>query len=306
MSRIDPSGQLTTNYTELPLKFSGSFSLSITQALREQLILALGLLSPALLSSENIANVSRQGGIYQLFLDGRPVYIGKSTDALNSRIGNHYRKLSGRTPGILDRMHFRVLYVNEDLDALAPEKMLIRALKAAGKAPWNQNGFGNKDPGRQRDTSLVKSGHFDREFPINLQLTLNLIHKKPVKSLLDMMVALKAALPYNLRFPPPRDPIRRELRRIDVSEEMIRATPMSVSKWMDSLASALPSGWMITVFPGYIIVYKETSPDKYGSREQVWLPDGHGSFSHEIHVPVFDAAPIEESDEDVQDEYLVD
>lgn len=284
-------------------EFAGSFSLSITQALREQLILALGMLSPAALNEGNIAAIEKKGGIYQLFLEGSPVYIGKSTNSLYSRIGNHLRKLSGRTPGLLERMQFRVLYVNEDLDALAPEKMLIRALKSTGRAPWNQNGFGNKDPGRQRDTSLVKIGHFDRDFPINLDFSLRLSGTKPIQTLLDALEAIKAALPYNLRFPSAKDSVQRELAAIDVSAERVHDRTMTVAGWLSFVASRLPTGWMITAFPGYLIIYRETQPERYASRQQTWIANGHGSYSHASHVPEFDTEPMRDMQDDADDAY---
>jgi hypothetical protein len=286
--------------SELPINFTGAFSLSITQALGEQLLVALGKLTKAPLTEENLSTVDRRGGIYQLFLDAESVYIGKSKDRLNSRVANHYRKLAGRTPGLLDRMKFKVMYVNEDLDALAPEKMLIRTLKQSGDAPWNQNGFGNKDPGRQRDTSLVKEAHFDRLFPVNLNLPITVVYPKPLDTLLDAMTAIKLALPYNLRFASPKDPAHRELKTVDVSAEPIMGQTKTTLEWLQWLATKLPAGWMITVFPGYIIIYKENNPGRYGSREEVWLSNGDGSYTHETHDPDFAEGEVEvmENDED--------
>lgn len=283
--------------------FVSAFSLSITQALGEQLLVALENLERVPLVEENIEAVGRRGGIYQLFLDGESVYVGKSTKTLNSRIGIHQQKLSGRTVGLLDRMTFRALYVNEDLDALAPEKMLIRALKQRGNAPWNQNGFGNKDPGQNRDTSLVKVGHFDREYPINLGLDVTLQSKKPVKTLFDAMMALKTALPYNFRFPGPKSPVHKELKAIAVSHDDIMGASTAAADWLSWCATNLPANWMITAFPGYVIAYKENHPEKYGSRKQTWLPDGNGTFEFATHEPKFDTkGKIKSDDEPDEDE----
>lgn len=282
--------------------YTGQFSLSITDALGEQLMAALNKLPAAPLTLERISQVAREGGIYQLLLDGKSVYIGKSKDALNGRIGQHRRKLSGRTEGLLERMQFRALYVNEDLDALAPEKMLIRSLRRDGEAPWNQNGFGNNDPGRRRDTSLVKLGHFDNDYSINLGFTIKPVSVKPVKTLLDAMSAIKLALPYNLRFPSPKDASQRVLREIDVASEPVHEMTMSAERWLTWIAEHLPQDWMITAFPGYVIVYRERDPEVYGSRKQVWLPDGRGSFERHTHVPDFDPKDEIRIDEDRDDE----
>lgn len=288
--------------SELPNHFTGAFSLSITQALGEQLLVALGKLTEAPLTEENLTQVNRRGGIYQLFLDDESVYIGKSKDALNIRVSNHFSKLSGRTVGLLDRMKFKVMYVNEDLDALAPEKMLIRTLKQSGDAQWNQNGFGNKDPGRQRDTSLVKEAHFDRLFPINLNLSVTLVYPKPVDTLLDALTAIKLALPYNLRFASVKDKTRKELKAVDLSGEQVMGQTRTVHEWLEWFAARLPAGWMITAFPGYIIVYKEDNPGKYGSREQVWLTNGDGSFAHQVHDPDFAQGEVEVDEDSGSDE----
>lgn len=286
-----------------PLHFTSPFSLSITQALAEQLLVALTKLTPVPLSEQNIAAVEKRGGIYQLFLDGRSVYVGKSKNALNSRIGNHYRKLSGRTEGLQSRIKFRALYVNEDLDALAPEKMLIRTLKGSGEALWNQNGFGNKDPGRQRDTSLVKSGHFDRQYPINLNLTIMPSAKSgSVSNLFEAMSAIKASLPYNLRFPSVKDRSHTALKKISIPSDFVLHKEMRVHEWLDWIAERLPAGWMITAFPGYVITYRESSPDRYGSRLQVWLPNGAGHFRHLLHDPLYDTSGDIGNDDEEADE----
>ncbi|MEE1623005.1 GIY-YIG nuclease family protein [Zafaria sp. J156] len=59
-----------------------------------------------------------------LFHDQNPVYVGKADKSLRQRLLKHYKKLSGRKSksheSLLDRIHFKCLYVMEDLNALAP------------------------------------------------------------------------------------------------------------------------------------------------------------------------------------------
>ena len=154
-----------------PAEASADFKLSITRALADQLADALSRLNAAPLTSEQLSALQQRPGVYELFVRGRRVYVGKASVSVPARLGNHLRKLSGRRDIVLSDMSFQCLYVDEDLDAAAPEKMLIkkyRDQRDQDGAPWNTNGFGNKDPGRNRDHSLVKANHFDAEHPINL------------------------------------------------------------------------------------------------------------------------------------------
>lgn len=280
--------------------YAGEFSLSITQALKTQLTNALDKLNPAPLTRDNLNIIDNRGGVYQLLLDQKSVYIGKSKDSLQKRVSKHYRKLSGRTPGLLERISFRCVYVNEDLDSLAPEKMLIQAFKKQDKAQWNQNGFGNNDPGVKRDGSMVKAKHFDRLYGINLDLNIKPITKKPITTLYQAMASIRLALPYTFRFPAKGEEPR-GLKEIDVSSEQPETLTMTVKEWMDWIADHLPTGWMITSLPGYIICYRESNPDKYESRTAVWLSFG-GSFNHLPHTPAFDEVGVIEDADNANDD----
>ncbi|MDK1328261.1 GIY-YIG nuclease family protein [Arthrobacter sp. zg-Y1143] len=290
----------TSLYSAGDAQFAADFSLSITQALKIQLTHALDHLPPAKLTRANLDLLDDRGGIYQLMLDGNSVYIGKSKGSLPKRLTKHFSKISGRTAGLLDRITFRCLYVNEDLDSMAPEKMLIQTLKSKDQAPWNQNGFGNNDPGRKRDNSMVKEEHFDRMFGINIDLNISPKSKKPIETLYQTMTGIKLALPYTFRFPS-KSPEAKDLRLIDVSSERPDALTMTVGEWMNWLAQRLPAGWMITSFPGYIICYQEADPETYESRTGVWLSEG-GGFQHFVHVPQFDDDGLVEDEDNVPED----
>ena len=140
---------------------SAEFKLSITRAMADQLAEALSRLQRAPLTPASLVDVQPRPGVYKLFLHDQRVYEGKPAKSIPSRFNNHLRKLSGLSNIRLDDIGFQCLYVQEDLEAAAPEKMLIKIYRDQGGAPWNTNGFGNKDLGRNRDHSLVKSNHFD-------------------------------------------------------------------------------------------------------------------------------------------------
>ncbi len=130
---------------------AAEFKLSITRALTEQLEEALGKLTPEPLTLTALDALKPRSGVYQLFHNGALVYIGKDAKSLPRRLAQHRRKVSGRTGIDVADMSFTFLYVDEDMDAVAPETQLIKRSKAVGVAQWNANGFGNKDPGGSRD-----------------------------------------------------------------------------------------------------------------------------------------------------------
>lgn len=271
------------------MTYIGTFKLSITEAMREQLITALQSLTPVPISNSNISKVQPVGGIYQLLVDGESVYIGKSANNLQRRLEKHYGKLIGRRGYLIERSSFRCVYIDEDLDALAPEKMLISVFKESGQAPWNNNGFGNNDPGRRRDESLVKANHFDRSFPIDLDFPVTLFPSPSgSSSFYFLMNQLKSSLPYTFRFAGPRASEHRELEAIDTCFREARTE--TTADWLSLFAQFMPENWLIVALPGYIICYKENDPSRYGSRMESWLSIADCNFRHESHIPAYEGA----------------
>lgn len=242
----------------IKLTYAGAFQLSMTIALRDQLLARLEGLTPAPLSLESIEKLERRSGVYQLFRGDELVYVGKA-DRLAGRLRQHQIKLAGRTPGLIDQMSFRCVYVDEDLDAVAPEKMLIDSLRKANLAVWNTNGFGNNNPGKERDRSKVGDDHFDARFPINLDVGIELSAFSDVH---DLASSIKQALPYTLRFAdsdalrtPITAPVPTSGRAFDL---------------MSYLAQNLPADWLIVHLPGYLIMYPDLIADEFTSRIGSW------------------------------------
>ncbi|MEU1757376.1 Eco29kI family restriction endonuclease [Micromonospora matsumotoense] len=207
---------------------------------------------PTPLRQDYVSRVRARPGVYELFVDGERVYVGKAAKSLNARLGQHLRKLSGRSNIDLADIRFVCTYVDEDLDAAAPERLLIKQYRASESVPWNTNGFGNKDPGRNRDNSVVKAAHFDAIYPIDLQHHVALASE--VQTLEGVLDAAKAALPYLLRFDN-SSAARRVYRNGTV---MLPSRPLPVTDLATSLVAALPLGWQLTALPGYLILYQET------------------------------------------------
>lgn len=230
--------------------FHEDFRLSITKALGDQLSDALAKLGRAPLTEASLALVNERPGVYQLYLDGQFVYVGKAEKSLRDRLGNHLRKLSGRRNIELSEVMFSCLYVAEDFSALAPEQLLISRHKDAGEIPWNSNGFGNKDPGRQRDKTILKAKHFDVAYPINLDL--------PVEGLTEgqytldtLLAAVKSGLPYVFRF--------EKMPRAKSTVVQIDSESLTADGVFRAISAAVPSMWQITVLMGYVIMYAEST-----------------------------------------------
>jgi hypothetical protein len=254
-----------------PAEASADFKLSITRALADQLADALSRLNAAPLTSEQLSALQQRPGVYELFVRGRRVYVGKASVSVPARLGNHLRKLSGRRDIVLSDMSFQCLYVDEDLDAAAPEKMLIkkyRDQRDQDGAPWNTNGFGNKDPGRNRDHSLVKANHFDAEHPINLGVRIESVApgSYPARTYLR---TVKAGLPFNLRFD-----TRSAHARQDYSSSTVHVAPgeLTARDLIRLAIDALPAGWQATALPGYVILYHEDVA--YASARVLWRKRG--------------------------------
>ncbi|RSM81365.1 restriction endonuclease [Amycolatopsis sp. WAC 01375] len=235
--------------------YHDDFRLSITKALGDQLAVALDGLGRAPLTGVSLAALDERPGVYQLYFMGDFVYVGKADRTLPGRLRNHLRKLSGRRAIELSDVTFSCLYVDEDFSALAPEKLLISHYKEKGGIPWNNNGFGNNDPGRRRDATILKQNHFDAMYQIDLG--------RPVEgvvvgdhSLHEFLKMLKGGLPYVFRY---MDPPMSQLVTVNVPK-----VHLSADEAFRIVAEATPEPWQITALMGYVIMYPE-SPAEYKS-----------------------------------------
>ncbi|MFI5937868.1 hypothetical protein [Actinoplanes sp. NPDC051494] len=244
-------------------QFSNQFRLSITEALSTQLYTALDALEPAPLTRANLDALYEQArrldlpgmsGVYQLFRQ-RPgegpelTYVGKADQPLPKRLGDHLYKLSGRHGISLAEMSFRCLFVEEDLSAVSPEKMLIKRHLRTSKIVWNNRGFGINDPGRERDTTRNKENHWDIEFPIDLSRRVAALTPGPrtLRSLLD---EVKEGLPFNFRFQQRGGGLYE--RSITVPEP-----DMTADEVFRLIAANLTGGWQIAALVGWVIMYDD-------------------------------------------------
>ncbi|MFD5358204.1 GIY-YIG nuclease family protein [Streptomyces tendae] len=236
-------------------QYHKDFTLSITKALGDQLAKALEGLDRAPLAEENLARLKEKPGVYQLYLNDKFVYVGKADKSLPARLRNHLRKISGRRNISLEEMAFSCLYVAEDFSALAPEQLLITHHKGQGDIPWNNNGFGNKDPGRQRDSTVLKRNHFDVLFPIDLDRPVEGLRAGET-TLHTLLESIKTGLPYNFRYGKAAE---FKTRRVHVP-----ADGMTADEVFRLISAEIPTKWQVTALMGYVIMYDD-SPVEYKS-----------------------------------------
>ncbi|WCN82519.1 Eco29kI family restriction endonuclease [Micromonospora sp. LH3U1] len=212
--------------------------------------------------------------MYSLFFKGQRVYVGKAAKSLQDRLAQHLRKLSGRTGLDSNAVRFVCVYVDEDLDAAAPEKLLIKQYRKHDSIPWNTNGFGNKDPGRNRDTSLVKAAHFDATYPIDLDHQCRL--QSGTQTLAAALEATKGQLPYLLRFDSSTS-AKKVYRDASITGSSRSLAARSLAH---QIVDVLPAGWQLTALPGYLILYQEDR--RYESALGWWRRE---SDSHVLYTP---------------------
>ncbi|WDO07459.1 GIY-YIG nuclease family protein [Streptomyces murinus] len=262
-------------------QYHKDFTLSITKALGDQLAYALEKLGRAPLSEESIARLKEKPGVYQLYLNGKFVYVGKADKSLPARLGNHLRKISGRRNISLDEMAFSCLYVAEDFSALAPEQLLITHHKGQGDIPWNNNGFGNKDPGRQRDSTVLKRNHFDVLFPIDLDRPIEGLQAGET-TLHELLEAIKAGLPYIFRYGKSAEFKARSVH--------VPSAAMTADEVFQLISAEIPDKWQVAALMGYVIMYDD-SPNTYRS---AWRYYRHGERTSA--VPEADPAGVVEAE----------
>ena len=236
------------------------FEFDLPGALLDHLVRALDGMGDAPLNSDKVQAIPEAQGVYQLFLDGELVYIGK-TDAesgLHLRLTRHSRKIQHRRSLDPSRVTFKAVRIFV-FTAMDLETQLIKSYEKKGQATeWNGSGFGANDHGRNRDYSTP--GEFDQEFPIDIDCELGEDFSGEHKAS-AIAAKLKRLLPYTFRFEMQarsRTP-HTELTDTEVSIPPGTSTARGV---IEELVRQLPSGWQATALSALLILYKEHE-DRY-------------------------------------------
>jgi hypothetical protein len=246
------------------LEFWDHFDLDIPRAITEQLVEAFEQLEPGSLTEENLFKVPANRGVYQLYRNKELVYVGKA-EALQKRLGQHRFKILGRRNIPIDEIGFRCLSIGRNWAASSPEETLISHYQQHGQAPWNGLGFGNHDPGRNRDKTTHPVEGWDYQFPIRDDWDCIWIAAGEHNANI-LLQTLKAGLPYLLRYqktaagePHP------DYANVTIS---VPDTSRTAEALVRLIAQHL-AGWQATRFPSKIILYKEVD-QHYNDAVVIW------------------------------------
>ena len=239
------------------------FEFDLPGALLNRLVEVFDGLETAPLNNESLSNIPEEQGVYQLLLDDRVVYIGK-TDAeagLYKRLSRHSRKIMHRVGLDTARVSFKAVRVFV-FTAVDLETDLIQRYGGVRSIEWNGSGFGSNDPGRQRDTTRVDPSNYDALFPIDIdRLVPFAIDAEETAA--SALGRLKSALPYTLRYQRAGGG-RKAHPDLEAAAMSRIGGPVSARKALQEIVGSLPAGWQATALPGYVIVYKEAQSYPHG------------------------------------------
>jgi hypothetical protein len=232
----------------------GRFDLDIGQAIADQLSGFLEHLNPEPLSNSGaLGTLPRTGGVYTLHHGGNPVYVGKAAN-LRTRLGQHASDLDGRRNIARGDVAFACAELSRNWAPFGAEDILM----ARARLAWQHSGFGNNDPGRNRDSSVIGPKHWDAQFPIRFDWRCDNVRAGPhnAAELLDL---LKRTLPFVLRFQRAVERSSHAPPPADVQAATVRIPESAMPFWdiMGLIVAALP-GWQATALPGYAIFYRES------------------------------------------------
>jgi hypothetical protein len=236
------------------------FHFSLPRAVTEQLIERLDQLAPTALTDEALARLTafqtQNGtaqGVYVIYQAGFAAYAGKA-DVLAERLGEHLWKLRGRQGIDLDSVEFKALLLDENWSTSANEGLLINHYKHRNECRWNGNGFGPKDPGKNRDGG--EPSWFDETFPIR--------HDFPVQNIPDettvgaALSLIKAQVPFLFRYDVPNADGAAQLNLLGV--------PRTVQAVAVQAALALGAGWQLMQFRNGFTLYRANKTYTHGTR----------------------------------------
>lgn len=245
---------------------TGQFTFDLMGPLIAQLDGTFGDLAPEPLDRAHLAALHQSPGVYQLWHQGDRVYVGKADRDLQSRIGDHYRKIDGRLNINIADLTFMALYLEATWIPVGAERGLIDLYdgpRGVHLLPWNNNGFGINDPGKERDTTNFRPTHFDVLYPADLTVQIQGL-AAGAHPMDDLLKTVKASLPWVFRF---ENQWARHPDYLGTTVTVPRNDP-TAEEVFDAIVAALPPGWQITALPGYSIMYK--AQRNYAGARRTW------------------------------------
>lgn len=241
-----------------------SFEFDLPDALLAQLVVLFDSMESALLVDSNVSSLPEGQGVYQLLYDGAVVYVGKTDGqaGLKRRLSRHCWTVRHRCNLDTSKVSYKAVRVYV-FTAMDLETDLISHYGHGGGLPWNNSGFGSNDPGRQRDTTELRSDGFDALYPVDLDLPLDNLRLQFPKTAAELFDLLRDNVPYYVRALR-RHGSRKLHQDFDVQVPGLEGDT-TARNIVRSIISALPAGWQATLLPGRIIIYPENREYSAGS-----------------------------------------
>ncbi len=180
---------------------------------------------------------ARYPGFYQLFLDGKPVYIGKTARPIGVRMKEHIKTMRGRIS--LDHIECKFAYVEDPSLVDVAEGALINFFASFGEADWNQSGFGSKTTGYGR--AGTRSADWHDLFPAQLDLLVEAGNQKPV-SLASLIRSINRGSPITFTIP------RKHSNAFNAAypdRRLVEVTTRPFVEWVEFVESQLRDGWRV-------------------------------------------------------------
>lgn len=231
------------------------YSFHFLNTVSQQLVAELDQLPISVLDAAHLLELeSFQGeqgaaqGVYVLHYDGQPAYLGKANN-VKSRLEEHLQKLSGRQNIDLAKVGYKALFLDQSMSTAANESVLIGIFRQKHSGMWNLRGFGPKDPGRNRDTTIPN--YFDSTYPIRADYPIHIT--EPEMTLAALLSEIKTQVPYVFRF----DLEGNGGLRIDLRDVIARAGNNVPAEQLLQLAvSALGAGWKAAILSFGMVLYR--------------------------------------------------
>lgn len=247
------------------------YEIDIERVLRADLPAVLDRVPMAPLVEPSVLAIPQGAkGAYVLFERGHPVYAGKTDTrhGFRDRLAKHANTIMHRKnidPAEISFKAIRILvFSNFDVEAI-----LINALRAADSKAllWNASGFGSNDPGHNREAQ--EPADFDKQRPIDIDRPLDL--PTGDYDMLRLFQQLKTSLPYIFRYQTDLVVNAKGEQRsahFKIGHADFRAAPimtvtgrLTMRDIMGEALAHLPDGWLATIFPDRVILYKK--PNRY-------------------------------------------
>lgn len=236
------------------------FRFSLPRAVTEQLVERLEQLNPSPLTKDALTTLAAfqaknetSQGVYVIYQGGAAAYAGKA-DNLSDRLSEHLWKLSGRLGMDMESVEFKAVLLDESWSTSANEGLLIAHYKSKDECKWNGNGFGPKDPGRERDTT--SPSWFDSAYPVRDDWPVKGIPDQA--AVLEVLKEIKGQLPFLLRY---EKLGKKTVVAVDLSD-----VPRTARAVLVQCAQALGPGWQLTLLKFGFILYPEIKEFRYGER----------------------------------------